>query len=490
MLVHNSISNKKTASSIFWVVFEKFGYSFLNLLFLIVFARLLSPEDFGVISSVIIIVSISSIMVEAGFGAALVKEKDISLADYSTVFLFNLFASVFLYLIAFSFADEISNFYNKPEIALVIKTLSTIFIFNALVLVQRVHLIRELKFKLLSKVSILSFFSSSVVSVLLAWLGYGVWSLVAQKVLYSIFFSVSVFILVKFIPAPVFSVVSFKKLFSFGGRVTFGSLINTLYNDGVYLVISKAYSLEVTGFYSQARNLTNVPVNVFRSIYDGAVFPLLSRVEDADEFSKLFYNINRSVYLISFPILLFLPFKSYEIVLLVLGDNWIGVGAVLKIISVGAVVSVIELASLNAIKSFGDARAYLKIGISKSVLGLVVVLSTVNFGLIWMLIGVVVVNIITAFFAMLHVGKITEVTFLSQILEVFKILGVAILALLLSHSAISIYSFSLHVDLLAYVLVTTVVYFIFLRLFKFKEVEAVLNICHEQILKMKRNGNK
>lgn len=282
----DNVSKHKVLSSFLWVLIEKIGYSGISLLSTLILARLLSPYDFGVIGSVVIITSISNMIVESGLGAALVNKKYTTKEDFNTVFTFNFLMSCSLYTIIFFSASLVAQYFEIPLLKIIVRVLALTLIFNSFTLVQRTILIKELLFKKQSFIALFSLALSAVISIFVAYKGWGVWAIVTQLVLYSVIYSFTIFFVIRYVPKFQFSISSFKELLRFGGRITLSSAIQVGYNDIISSIIGKIYSIQTTGLYAQSQKLISFPVNIFRSLFDGAAFPVLSKIIDKEEFSK------------------------------------------------------------------------------------------------------------------------------------------------------------------------------------------------------------
>lgn len=400
-------SNKETVFGFVWVFLEKFGYSLITLVSTLILARLLSPYEFGLIGTVAIFVSVSDMIVEAGFGAALVQKKNISDKDYSTVFIFNILISLLLYIILFIAAPKIASYYNNEVYTLIIRLLGLKLILNAITLTQRVHLLRALNFKKQTQINLIAVVLSVVISIVMAYYDYGVWALVAQTVLYSFFVSILMFIYVRFIPLLYFSKQSFKELFGFGGKIILNSILRTAYDDIFGFIITKKYSTNLTGNYTQANRLTSFPNSIFSSLYDNAGFPILSRINNELEFKNKVSLINKGVFLIAMPLLLLIPFQANNIVEIVLGEKWLAAAPILSILSVSLLTSLISIFSTNILKAKGKGNEILKYGILKIIIGFVVLFFTLQISFNALLYGIVLTNLTYSLIVFNYITKIT-----------------------------------------------------------------------------------
>ncbi|QTY26674.1 lipopolysaccharide biosynthesis protein [Flavobacterium sp. CS20] len=483
-----TVSNSKVASSILWVLIEKFGYSILNFISVIILARLLTPYDFGLVGTIAIFISISTMMIESGFGVALVKKKNVTEIDYSTVFIFNLLICSLLYVVIFYGAIPISTFYGEPILKNIIRIMSLMFFFNAFTLTQRVHLIRELKFKIQTYISLISFLFSVVLSIGLALLDFGVWALVAQRLLYTFIYSLLVFIKVRFFPKLIFSFIEFKKLFSFGGRIILSSFLQTAYNDIFALIISKVYSINITGLYTQSQKLISFPLNIFRSIYDGVAFPILSKIDDNEEFSSMCSKISRSVYMLSFPLLLLIPFKADLIIEIVLGEQWIEATPILKILSIAVLILLVEMANLNTLKSFGNAKLYLKVGVIRTIVGFIILGVTINFSLTVLLWGVVLTNLISCLLAIYYVNNSNIYLIKNQLRDIIFPLFVSLIAIIMSKFLVFFSTNYILIDLLIFLSISLILYIFIVYMLKPKEFKLIkILILHSKDKSLTKN---
>lgn len=424
----NSVTGSKVASSFLWVLIEKFGYSGISLLSTLVLARLLSPYEFGVVGSVAIITSISNMLVESGMGAALVNKENTTKKDYNTVFTFNLSMSCFLYALIFIAAPFIAGYLGNPVIKDIIRVLSLSLIINAFTLVQRTILIKNLLFKKQSFIALFSLSLSVIVSVFMAYQGWGVWAIVAQLLLYAAIYSVTIFFIIRYIPKIHFSYSSFKELLGFGGRIILSSAIQVGYNDIISSVIAKIYSIQTTGLYVQSQKLISFPVNIFRSLFDIAAFPILSKIKDKEEFAKMCSQINRGIYLLAFPLLLVIPFNTQEIIKIVLGNQWLEANTIFSILSVGVLILLIEIAAFNILKSSGNAKSYLRIGIYRAMIGFSMLLITFSFSLEVLLLGIILTNLLVSIITISEVNTTTAYKVKSQLKDIGYPLIIAVLA--------------------------------------------------------------
>lgn len=177
---------QNTIKGMIWNSIEKFGTLIISFVVNIILARKLMPEDFGCISMLLVFISISEAFIEGGFGTALIQKKVPTDDDYSTAFYWNIVLSVVFYVTLFVCAPVISRFYHIALLSKVLRIEGVILISNSLSIIQRTILQKKMNFKQLAKINLFSVSLGSVVGVILAYLGWGVWSLVVKMLISSI----------------------------------------------------------------------------------------------------------------------------------------------------------------------------------------------------------------------------------------------------------------------------------------------------------------
>jgi len=225
------ISKSNVTSGIVWNTLEKLSVKITQFIIGIILARLLLPEDYGLIGMIAIFIAISQTFVDSGMGSGLIQKQNRSTLDYSTVFVFNFIVSSTFYFLLFISAPYIADFYNTPELKLITRIVGINLIINSFALVQRSIIMIALDFKKLAKINIISVILSGIIAVYFAYSGYGVWSLVIQTLISSITSTILLWYFSKWKPSVVFSNKSFKDLFGFGSKLLLaGIYAKTLQN--------------------------------------------------------------------------------------------------------------------------------------------------------------------------------------------------------------------------------------------------------------------
>lgn len=362
----------KAFSGVIWSFVQRFGSMSISFVSNIVLARLLTPDDYGTIGMLMIFIAVANTFVDGGFGSALIQKKEPTKEDYSTIFWWNMILSVVIYCLLFICSPLISKFYNLPILSDVLRVQGLILIINALSIIQQNQLRKKLMFKRLSLVTIISASLSSVVAIILASLGWGVWTLVAQQLLLSLFTAILLWIMNKWYPNFVFSKRSFKQLFGFGGFILGSNLINTLCNNVQGLLIGKFFTPATLGYYTQAFKLEQVLSTSIASVVEQVSYPVLSEVQDDNYVLKrLLKKLTLAIAFVTTPILLIFVVIAQPLIVLLYSDKWLPSVEFFQIFCVAGIAICLQGVSYYAVASKGKSRDLFWWAFVKRGLGLV-----------------------------------------------------------------------------------------------------------------------
>ena len=412
-----------------WSGIGKFGTLTLNFLSNLVLARLLLPSDYGAVGMLHVFIALSSVFVNAGFGSALIQKKNPTHLDYTSVFYWNLAASVVFYAALYFSGPAIARFYNMPELCKILRVQSLGLIVVSFAHVQSNQLQKQLRFRELSMRTIIATIIGTVVSITMALLGYGVWSLVYGNLVSSI---ASVFLLwwmSSWRPTREFSWQSLRELFSFGGLMALSSLVETLYSNLQSLIIGKWYSAKDLGYYTQARKLEGIPTTALSQIVGSVSFPVFSSLQDdkARLVGAVRRNIKAVTYL-NFPLMVLLIIIARPLITLLYGAKWEPSIPFFQILCIFSMVYTLNTLNTNVIKSLGRSGVYFIVQISKRILGIILFILGARIG-IYGLLWAVVLNGYIAVVINLFVNKrLIGYGFVEQISDVggYYLLSIAV----------------------------------------------------------------
>lgn len=363
--------SSKLFSGIIWSVIEVAIKRVLDLIVKLVLARLLFPEDFGVIGMATVFISFIQVLNEAGMGAALIqkKEVDITPVHYSTVFWSNLVWSAFLYLMIFFFITPfMAKFYKEPILNKIVPVLSLSLFAAALNVVHRAQLMKALDFKKIAFVNNFSTLIAGIAALIAAFLGAGVWALVINTVLMYLVTVPLFFIQTRWSPSFKFNSLYLKDILSFGIFTTITLLITNVVNNADYLLIGKYVSVAAVGVYSLAFMMTSLVKGQITSMLNRVMFPFYSRIQDDIVLMKSYYvRLIKYYAIILYPIMLSLILFGDKIVELFFGTKWFDAVLPMKILAVGMLISVLTNGYNLLFRSIGKPKLEMKIQILVSV---------------------------------------------------------------------------------------------------------------------------
>ena len=453
-----------------------FQWSFLDTLFNsgtsffvgVILARILSPREFGIIGLITIIVSISNSLIDSGFSQALIRKKSVSEHEYTSVFFFNLFVSFFLYLLLYAFTPNIAHFFHQPVLKKVIPVLCSVILVNALGIIQRTILIRNIDFRTQTIISIISVSISSCTSIVLAILGYGVWSLVFLTLVRQFLQLICLWVSSKWKPKAVFSFSHISVLFNFGWKLLIAGLIETVYKEIYSAIIGKNYSAYTVGFYVKAQQFNSIFSNAFAMVIQKVSYPYFSRIEhDETQLNYYFKRIFRFAMIFSF-ILNFLIFSiSDSIIKILLGNIWMESAQYLRILCFAGALYPLHILNLNLLNVKGRSDFFLMLEIIKKIIAIPIVIIGIHTNIKILLYGVVLNSFISVFINSVLTGKYVKFSTKEQVKSIlfFYIISVGIGAIVYNIQFILnvhiIYLFV--IQIMIYTLLTILIYFIFIR---------------------------
>ena len=375
-----------------WSSIGKFGAMGISFVSNMVLARLLMPQDFGAIGMLHIFIAISEVFILGGFGQALIQKKKPTHIDYTTVFYWNLIASIVLYWVLFLCGPAIARFYTMPQLCKVLRIQSLTLIISAFSVVQTNQLMKQLRFKSLSIRTLVATFAGTVVAIVMAFKNFGVWSLVASSLVTSFVGVLLLWGQSKWRPTFEFSWKSFKELFAFGGLMALSSLVDKLYSELQGLIIGKKYSATDLGYYSQAHKLEQVPTSAISQIVSQVSFPVFSSLQD--DKSRLLAGVRKNLSAVSylnFAVSILLIVVGAPLIRLVYGPNWDPSIPYFQILCFAGMMYTTNSLNNQVIKALGKSHLYLYANLAKRGIGISLIFVGASFG-IWGLLGAVVIN--------------------------------------------------------------------------------------------------
>lgn len=379
----------KTISGMLWSAVQRFGTMVISFIGNIILARLLTPEDFGCIGMLMVFIEVSNTFIDGGFGSAMIQKNNPTKEDCSTIFYWNLILSIFLFILLFYFAPSISVFYKIPLLCDVLRVQGVVLIVNALCMVQVNLLYKQLNFRLLAKISLISTILGSIAGIVFALLGFGVWSLVFKMLILSFVQCAALWVMSKWRPSLLFSWQSFKELFSFGGLLLLTYVLDTIYVNIQSLIIGHFFLPKELGFYTQAKKIEEIPTTSLSTVVNQVSFPVFSQLQNERE--KLKTGMRKSICSISFlnfPLMILMILIAKPLMLLLFTEKWIGVIPYLQILCVWGMFVVINTGNLNLFRALRKSNIFFTVQLIKQITGLIIIYVGFQLGIWGMMWGI------------------------------------------------------------------------------------------------------
>ncbi|MCC5937202.1 MAG: lipopolysaccharide biosynthesis protein [Lunatimonas sp.] len=413
---------KEAGKGIIWVAAERFGQQLIQIVIFIVLARLLSPTEFGLVAMVMIVFEVSQSFIDSGMGQALIRERSITDIDRSTVFWLNILLSGLFYILIYFTATLVADFYDQPDLILLIRVMGLSVFSSGLSIVQRAEMTQRMEFKKQAIAQIPAVLVAGIVSILLAYFGAGVWSLVAQYLLVSM---IGAIVLWKVNPIRIrfiFNISAFKRLFGFGYKLLLSGLLATIFNNIYKLVIGKLYAASTLGLYTQAKKIKDLASLNLISVIQKVTYPLLAKTRDNPDRLRVAY---RQIILVSsyviVPLMVFLIVFAAPIMEYVLGPQWIEATSFLQLICISGALFHLHSINLNLLKVYGRSDLFLKLEVYKKIIISIALLIGVQFGIYGVLIGQVISSYISLFINTYYTSKFLKYSVFQQVFDVLKV---------------------------------------------------------------------
>ena len=393
----------------------------------IVLARLLSPEEYGLIGILTIFIAIFNAIVDSGFTNALIRKQDATDTDYSTVFYTNLVLSVVLAAVLFFCAKPISVFFERPELVSLTQVMSSVVIINALSIVQRVRTTKAIDFKTQTKITFISSIGSGFIGIAMAYMGYGVWALVGQQISNQLLTTLFFWFYNKWMPKFVFSWASFKEMWAFGSKLLASGLIDTAWKEVYQVVIGKCYSPATLGLYTRAKQFADLCSSNLTSVVQRVSYPVLSSIQDDRARLKGAYQmVIKTTMLPTFVLMLGMASCAESMINVLIGEQWLECVPMLQIICTYGMLYPLHALNLNMLQVQGRSDLFLKLEIIKKIVGIGPLLLGIFVNIYWMLAGTLVTSLISYYLNAYYSGPFLNYSIKEQVKDILPSFGVAV----------------------------------------------------------------
>lgn len=422
---------QRTVRALAWSTAERIGRQGFQFVITVVLARLLTPEDFGLIGILTVFIVTAEAFVNNGFGAAIIQRTEVSEDDLTTAFLASVGTAVGLFFLTFGLARLLADFYRRPELVPLTRLVAVVIVLDSLIIIQRAIFERSLDFRTLSQITIAATMISGVGAVGLAVAGFGVWSLaahiVAQKALLALFLWYRSI----WVPRGRFRLRSFTNLLQFGWKLQVSALLNRLFRNVYVLVIGRAFSVDIVGYYAQAKRMKDLPMTNLAEIVNRVTFPAFATIQDQRDRLKRGYRRTMTMLaMVAFPLMTGMLITAPRLIPVLLGGQWEPAIPLFQLLCLVGVLYVLQATNMNILKVTGRSDLFLKLSIVKKVITLTAVAVSIRWGLYGLVIGQVVTAYIAYALNATVAGRLIDYSMKKQIEDVAPYLALtAVMAL-------------------------------------------------------------
>lgn len=426
-----SLKNK-TVRGASWSFAEQILTRGSNFVIGIILARLLSPTDYGLVGMLGIFLGLSQLFIDGGLTSALIRTKNPSEEDFSTVYLINVVLSVLFYFLLFFCAPVIAEFYKQPLLKSLTRALALVLVISSVASIQGTLLTIRVDFKTKTYISIIASVFSGLTGIICAYKGLGVWALVAQSLAAAAIMSFSSLLFVRWMPRLVFSKESFKRLFDYSSKLLAASCISVIYDNSYPLAIGKRFSAADVGQYSRAGQFPGTADSIITSALNRVAFPVLSQIQDDDQHLLQVYEkyIQLSCFLI-FPLMMGLCGCAQPLVSILLKEQWMACVPFMQILCFAKMTNGITTINLNLLYVKGRSDLVLRLEIIKKTIAFAILFITMFFGLKAMCYGQVLYALLALYLNAFYTKEILGYSFIRQMCTVvpYFLLSMVVLAI-------------------------------------------------------------
>lgn len=415
-----------------WQYGERLLVQGLNFVVSLILARLLSPDEYGLISVALISILLLEVFVTSGVGNALVQKKESDAVDFSTMFYFNVVLSILLYGIIFFTAPFVADFYGKEQLTIILRILSVRIVVGAFNSIQSAYVQKEMKFRKFFIASFWGTIVSATLGVALAYRGYGVYALIYQYLSNTIIVTIVLSLMITWKPQLLFSWTRLGSLLSYSWKLLMSGFLNVAFSELKSFVIGKKYTMSDLAYYDRGRQFPSLVYENINTSIGKVLFPVIS--ESQDNLETVRHIIKRSFQVMSFVLfpLLFLIFINAELLVeILLTSKWLGAVPFLRIACITYMFVLVNTICTNAINSLGRSDLHLKVEYINIAIGTMILLIVMNYGTIWVALSVTSSALLSAIFRVYYVKKLIKYSFAEFVKDIYLPVSLSFLSVVI-----------------------------------------------------------
>lgn len=458
-----------------WSSIEKLSVQFISFILGIVLARLLTPEEYGTFGLLIVFITISQVFIDSGFSQALIQDRKRTHKEISTVLTFNVIVALVCYIILFFTSPFISDFYEIPELNLLLRILALSLILNSLFTIPNTLLTIAMDFRQIAKITFLSTLISGILAIIAAYSGYGVWALIIQVLSKGLIAAVLFWITIEEMPKIHFYKDSFKKLFSFGSKLLVSSLLNTIVGNLNSILIGKYIGAKSLGFYTRGTQFSDMAYSTVNSAITSVLLPSLTDLQDDLHALKSYSRtLLKMTALITVPLFLGLALYSEQLIILLLTDKWAKAIPIMQFFCVARLITILIGISSNMLYVVGRTDLSLKQQYVKMAIRIVLLLVALPYGIYFVALAELISTCLHFFVNTYYPGKLFNYGAKKQLSDIFKIGLSGLIMVLFGYYTIKLFDNQI-LKLIVTLPFVTLIYIAIVKLLNIKEFDILLN---------------
>lgn len=409
---------KKTVKGVAWTSLNQAVSMGFGFVIGVILARLLSPDDYGLLAMIGVFNAIAMAFINSGFGNALIRKPTLTEDDNTTAFLFNIVVGLLMYGIIWIIAPWVARFYDKPILSSLLRVEGLLLIFISLRIVQNSQLSRALNFKAKMIINVTSQVIAGIVAIIAAYRGFGVWSLIIQHLSGGVMEVVLLWIISPWRPRGKWNKASLGYLWGYGSKLLASGLLDTIYSNIYPIIIGKLYTAADLGQYTRAKQYAGLPSGTLTGILQQVSFPVLSQIqEDTERLASSYRRMLRFSVFIVFPIMIGMLALAHPLVVALVTDKWLQCVPYLQVICLASMWYPVHAINLSLLQVKGRSDLFLRLEIIKKIIVTIAIFICVPFGVMGICVGAVCTSIICLVINTYYTGKLIHVGFVRQMLD-------------------------------------------------------------------------
>ena len=413
---------KQAISGMIWTYAQQFSSQLISFGVSVVLARILLPSEFGLIGMLAVFMGLGTALFDGGLTSSLIRSNEVNEEDYSTVFYFNIAGSIVIYLLLYLVAPWIADFFHQSSLIGITRVYGLSFILSAFGAIQNTILTRELKFRQQAIITLPALLLSSLVGLLMAFNGYGVWSLVYAALVNSLTTSCLLWVSSTWRPKLIFNTKKFHEHFHYGYKLTLSAVLDIIFTNIYQLVIGRFYSPANVGYYTRAHTLLMLPVGNVSGALNRVVFPLFSKMQDdIPKFRDAYKKIMLMVLFIISPIVIFMAVMGRPLVIFLFTDKWLPVVPIFQIVCVTGILYPIHMYNLLVLQVKGRSDLFLKLEVIKKVLQGLILIISFFYGFYALLWGQLIFSCLALLINTHYAGRMLSYSMINQLKDIAPI---------------------------------------------------------------------